>query len=247
MADHVCAGFGPFCHSARSCCSSADAGRTARVRVRSSTRPAARDRTAASFPAASEDYFHDMDGGVGLTPEEIQGRNTWLVWTGGNDRFWDAHHRRQLRRARPAEDRLVPSRQAMRAQPRQPLELPRPRQRALLRASRPAPTRSASACGSTSARADCPPDPFENEQKYPGVRDRRARQERARRLLLRLRRPGIVGLRLFPNPDFDEAAAKKWDPVRYYTDPSYYDSTRTWCGPTASACRARSATWARTR
>ena len=22
---------------------------------------------------------------------------------------------------------------------------------------------------------------------------------------------GIVGLRLFPNPDFDEAAAKKWD------------------------------------
>ena len=39
----VCAGFGPSCHCARSFCSSADAGRTARVRVRSSTRPAARD------------------------------------------------------------------------------------------------------------------------------------------------------------------------------------------------------------
>ncbi|MDT5281201.1 MAG: hypothetical protein QOJ20_2396, partial [Mycobacterium sp.] len=33
---------------------------------------------------------------------------------------------------------------------------------------------------------------------------------------------GIAGLRLFPNPNFDEAAAKRWDPVRYYSDPSYY-------------------------
>ena len=35
---------------------------------------------------------------------------------------------------------------------------------------------------------------------------------------------GIVGLRLFPNPDFDEKAAKRWDPERYYTDPTYYKS-----------------------
>jgi hypothetical protein len=34
---------------------------------------------------------------------------------------------------------------------------------------------------------------------------------------------GIVGLRLFPNPDFDEKAAKEWDIVRYYEDPSYYN------------------------
>ena len=34
---------------------------------------------------------------------------------------------------------------------------------------------------------------------------------------------GIVGLRLFPNPDFDEAAAKKWDAERFYTDPKYYN------------------------
>jgi hypothetical protein len=46
-------------------------------------------RAAASFPAADEDYFHDMDGGVALTPDEVKGRNTWIVWTGGNDRFWD--------------------------------------------------------------------------------------------------------------------------------------------------------------
>jgi len=30
-----------------------------------------------------------MDGGISLPPDEIKGCNTWLVWTGGNDRFWD--------------------------------------------------------------------------------------------------------------------------------------------------------------
>src|SRR5436190_13789290 len=46
-------------------------------------------RTAASLPAADEDYFHDMDGGQQFTKAEIQGRNMWIVWTGGNDRLWD--------------------------------------------------------------------------------------------------------------------------------------------------------------
>src|SRR5260221_9928641 len=46
-------------------------------------------RAAQSFPAADEDYFHDMDGGLALTPDEIKGRNMWQVWTGGNDRFWE--------------------------------------------------------------------------------------------------------------------------------------------------------------
>ena len=35
---------------------------------------------------------------------------------------------------------------------------------------------------------------------------------------------GVVGLRLFPNPEFDDAAAKKWDADKYYTDPNYYNS-----------------------
>ena len=47
------------------------------------------NRPASSFIAADEDYFHDMDGAVPLTPEEVKGRNTWVIWTGGNDRFWD--------------------------------------------------------------------------------------------------------------------------------------------------------------
>src|SRR6266700_2338565 len=55
-------------------------------------------RDASSFKASDVDYFHDMDGGGDLTkfaPEndksaQIRGRNTWLAWTAGNDRLWDA-------------------------------------------------------------------------------------------------------------------------------------------------------------
>ena len=38
-------------------------------------------RSAESFNHADEDYFHDMDNGVSLTPDEIKGRNMWLVWS----------------------------------------------------------------------------------------------------------------------------------------------------------------------
>jgi hypothetical protein len=46
-------------------------------------------RSVDSFPAADEDYFHDMDGAIALKDYEVKGRNTWIVWTGGNDRLWD--------------------------------------------------------------------------------------------------------------------------------------------------------------
>src|SRR5262245_33954092 len=67
-------------------------------------------REAASFPGADEDYFRDMDYGVTKNAEAVRaaldpyvpgisaqdavksaviGRNNWIVWTGGNDRFWD--------------------------------------------------------------------------------------------------------------------------------------------------------------
>src|SRR5262249_61459791 len=45
-------------------------------------------RDASTFVAADEDYFHDMDGAVTLTAGEIKGRNTWDVWTGGNQAMW---------------------------------------------------------------------------------------------------------------------------------------------------------------
>jgi cytochrome c2 len=68
----------------------------------------------------------------------------------------------------------------------------------------------------------CPADPFENEGKYKGV------QVGARGKTVPLgsyygEASGIVGLRIFPNPAFDEKARKAWDSERYYRDPSYYE------------------------
>ena len=64
------------------------------------------DRPASSFPAADEDYYHDMDSGVPLDTNEVKGRNNWIVWTAGNDRFWDVLAKRQLRNGRFSKDRL---------------------------------------------------------------------------------------------------------------------------------------------
>src|SRR5262249_2115985 len=36
-------------------------------------------RAAQTFPAADEDYFKGMDGGIALSPDEVKGRNMWLV------------------------------------------------------------------------------------------------------------------------------------------------------------------------
>src|SRR5580704_6728868 len=43
--------------------------------------------TADRFPHAGDPYFHDMDNGAAVNDK---GRDMWIVWTGGDDRFWDA-------------------------------------------------------------------------------------------------------------------------------------------------------------
>src|SRR5437879_4974189 len=67
-----------------------------------------------------------------------------------------------------------------------------------------------------------PPEPFEDEKKYPGVKIG-ARGKTVPLGSYYGYASGIVGLRLLPNPDFDEAAQKKWDPWRYYNEPDYYN------------------------
>lgn len=37
---------------------------------------------------------------------------------------------------------------------------------------------------------------------------------------------GVQGLRLFPNPNFDEAARAHWDVERYFKDPTYYNDKK---------------------
>jgi len=175
-------------------------------------------RDAASLPAADEDWFHDMDGGVKLSADAIKGRNTWMVWTGGNDRFWDGltvttFGGFDLLKVLSSHPGLKYSRDnrfnyfGLSNEP------------CFDKATGPNPQRFG--LWLDVRRADCPADPFENEQKYPGVAIG-ARGKTVPVGSLYGYATGVLGLRLFPNPDFDEEAARRWDPERYYNDPSYY-------------------------
>jgi hypothetical protein len=175
-------------------------------------------RTAASFPGADEDYFRDMDGGVALTGDEVKGRNTWIVWTGGNDRFWD----RISIRSFGALDFLKtlsshPSLKYSRDNRWYYLGLVN--EPCFEKATGPDPQRFG--LWLDRRRADCPPDPFENAQKYPGVAIG-ARGKNMPAGSYYGYATGIVGLRLFPNPAFDAEAARRWDAKRYYEDKDYY-------------------------
>lgn len=175
-------------------------------------------RTAASFTPADEDYFHDMDDGIALTPEEIRGRNTWIVWTGGNDRLWDVLSNRSFGgldflktiSSHPSLKYSRDTRWSYLGIVNEPC---------FERATGPDPDRFG--LWLDKRRSDCPKDPFENEDKYPGVAIG-ARGKSVPKGSSYGYATGVVGLRLLPNPDFDEAAANRWDPERYYEDPSYY-------------------------
>lgn len=175
---------------------------------------------ASSFEAAADHYFEGMDPGVKLSEAENKGRNMWLVWTGGNDRFWDTIIKHSfgtfdLLKTISSAPGLLYSRdnrwkyfgivnEPCFVKPTQP----DPHHFGLWLDQR---------------RADCPPDPFADEKKYPGVK-LGARGSPGLPVGSYYGEPtGIVGLRLFPNPDFDEAARRRWDPIRYYNDRTYYE------------------------
>lgn len=176
-------------------------------------------RTAASFPAANEDFFRAMDNGVTLTPDEAKGRNTWLVWSGGNDRFWDELTRvtfggfdlLKILSSHPSLTQNRDNRWSYLGLVNEPC---------FEKATGPNPDRFG--LWLDQRQAGCTPDPFENETKYPGVRIG-ARGGTVPIGSYYGYASGVVGLRLFPNPDFDETAARNWDPKRYYEDPSYYN------------------------
>ena len=178
-------------------------------------------RTVASFPAAADDYFHDMDGRVALTTEEIKGRNTWIVWTGGNDRLWDELSRLSVGNLDFLK--TLSSHPSLKKFSRDNRwkYLGLVNEPCFEKATKEDPQRFG--LWLDKRRADCPADPFENETKYPGVRIG-ARGTTVPVGSFYGYATGIVGLRLFPNPAFDEAAARNWDPKRYYDDPSYYNS-----------------------
>jgi hypothetical protein len=191
----------------------------------------------ASLNPPDEDYFHAMDGGIDLSLEEIQGRNTWMVWSAGNDRFWDWLARESggsfdllkiVSSYDPEKDAHAPGEQ--REQLKQFYNFRHDnRLEALGLVNDPCfdqaqdgdPRRYG--LWLDSRKLDCIPDPFANEEKYPGV----AVGSRGKLSPLGSvygAPSGVLGLRLFPNPDFHDEAVTRWDPVRYYTDPAYYQS-----------------------
>lgn len=176
-------------------------------------------RTAESLPAADEDYFRAMDGGIRLGPDEVKGRNTWIVWTGGNDRFWNAITRYTFGNTDLLK--TISSHPSLRfGRDNRWTYLGVVNEPCFQKATGPDPRRYGLWLDVRSP--DCPADPFENEQKYPGVRIG-ARGRTVPVGSFYGYATGVVGLRLFPNPDFDEAAARRWDPERFYNDPSYYN------------------------
>jgi hypothetical protein len=185
-------------------------------------------RDASTFIAADEDYFHDMDGGITLTPDEVKGRNTWIVWTAGDDRLWDT----LVNKSAGVLDFLKILSSHPNLQERQHFSRDNRWEYFGLvndpcfeKPTGPDPDRFG--LWLDKRRADCSAEPFESEAKYPGVKigARGTTFSDGKKLPVGSYygyETGIVGLRLLPNPDFDEAAEKNWSAEKYYTDPAYY-------------------------
>ena len=175
-------------------------------------------RSAQSLPAADEDYFHAMDGGIPLTADEVKGRDMWLVWTGGDDRLWDkltnltfgSFDLLKILSSYPGLKYSRDNRWDYFGLVNEPC---------FAKATGPDPKHYG--LWLDQRDPNCPPDPFANATKYPGVAVG-ARGKNIPAGSYYGEPTGILGLRLFPNPAFDEAAAKRWDPQRFYNDPNYY-------------------------
>jgi hypothetical protein len=221
-------------------------------------------RTASSFPAADEDYFADMDGGykrdtdssVKLDLDSVRGRNTWIVWTGGNDRFWNFMANNTFGafdllkvlssnprvgycedpRGKPFEESPYSEWSKVKCDEKgerwfSPSRSNRFAWYGLINEPCFEQARAPDEYGLWLDRRkkDCSDDPFDNPKKYPGVKIG------ARDVTMPVgsfygKPSGIVGLRLFPNPDFDTAAKQKWleaikkNPDAYYTDKNFYNN-----------------------
>ncbi|MCI0598648.1 MAG: hypothetical protein L0Y50_03160 [Beijerinckiaceae bacterium] len=186
------------------------------------------------FPHAGEDYFHDMDNGVSLSPEEIKGRNMWLVWTGGDDRLWDGltgpsfgtFDLLKIVTSHPSQKYCYGQQCDRDSRWRW---LGAVNETCFDKPAGPDPDRFDLWLDVRSQ--DCPPDPFENEAKYPGVKIGARGKPIGGGKVLPIGSyygyaTGILGLRLFPNPAFDEKAMKDWDAEKYYTVPDYYNNPK---------------------
>lgn len=148
-------------------------------------------RKPSDFPELALDVFKPMDSGIDLSPDEIKGRNTWNLWCGGNEQFWDRVAKEGLGLfdlLKTIDSRRRDSRFKDLGLINQPgfKQATKPDQHGLW------------------IDEAVEPEPPEIDQKVYG------------------RPTGVLGFRIFDNPEFDsEAARNAWDPVKYDTDPAY--------------------------
>ena len=160
----------------------------------------AEGKTPADFPKITEDVFKPMDQGaiVGeLSEEEIRGRNTWNLWTAGNQHFWDSVARNSyglMDLLKTLDNRKYPRGERF---------------------------KTLGLINQPGFRAPTKPDEYglwldeATESEPPGIDEK-----------VYGRPTGVLGFRLFPNPDFDEAARKRWDGERFMNDPKYYNDNK---------------------
>ena len=211
-----------------------------------------------NFRAADDPYYVEMDKGVLKKPENsqpyspeivrlaqltgldnetvrqhaVKGQNTWTVWTGGNDRFWDELNKRIV----GSFDLLkVISSHENQGYGR------RNRWHYLGLVNEPCFTEPVGPDENrfglwldnrVKKSLECPDDPFADDKKYPGVkigaRGRKLKNGKNKDKVFPVgsyygEPTGIMGLRLFTNPDFDEKAEKHWDAKKFYNEPDYYN------------------------
>ena len=154
-------------------------------------------KTTADFPQITADIFKPMDGGIDLSPAEIMGRNTWNLWSGGNQHFWN----------QAAQDsfglmdllKMLDNRKFPRGERFKTLGL----------------------VNEPGFRTAGKPDEFglwldEQVQPEPEGIDQTVYGKPS----------GVLGFRLFPNPEFNDEARKKWDGDRFMNDPTYYNDNK---------------------
>jgi len=150
-------------------------------------------RTTNDFPELAEDVFKKMDGGIALSPDEIKGRNTWNLWCGGTENFWD----RMTQEGHGLFDLIKTIDSRKRGSRFKEMGLIN--QPGYKQASKP---------DKNGLWID---EPITADTAEPASIDP----------MVFGRASGVMGFRIFDNPDFKGDASKKWDANRFYNDPDY--------------------------
>lgn len=202
-------------------------------------------KTPADFPESAADYFRAMDGGEQFTEDEIKGRNTWMIWTGGNEAFWDHLANNSL----GTFDLLktissFPCSDEQRAY----LKGAGQGEGGLPQAGYPSAYGDDAGAEAAAYKAENYYSYYDRDTRFeylglmnePGFTRPTKPDEHGLCIDEPTAAPGaaadpfdpavygypsgVLGLRLYPNPNFDQQAADRWDALKYYTDPEYYQN-----------------------